>query len=206
MKKDIFNGNIEREFVSYIWISIIVVAVIFFGFGGFICYAFINMASEPIIGGVIIGAIFCLLGIVFTFGTVFVIRKYPQYPKLRRFFINSDAYFVDSASKEFHGHWRGRAAFESVLTIAEQNQGLEDIKYPKKLKIYFALSMIGIALMFAFIFITWIVTENIELLPKTLQNEYVILASFVVAEITDIVLSFVFAFKVKRIRKETKEI
>ena len=59
--------------------------------------------------------------------------------------------------------------------------------------------------MFAFIFITWGITENIELLPKALQNEYIIFGSFAVIEITDIVLSFVFAFKVKKIRKETKE-
>ena len=33
--------------------------------------------------------------------------------------LNSDCYFVESDSKEFHGHWRGRAAFDMVVQAAE---------------------------------------------------------------------------------------
>ena len=197
MKKDIFGGNIKREYFSYVLFTIVFGPLISIGVGALCTYGLFQIESGAFdikwyfsIG---LTAFFYLFGILYFLLSIFAIRKYPKYPKLRSMLLNSDSYFVGNNSKEYRGHWRGRAAFDAVTHIAEQNKGLENIKYPKKYKRYIILTIIGIVLMFAFIFITWKVTENIELLPKAFQNKYVIFGSFAVAEITDIVLSFILA-------------
>ena len=208
MKKDFFNGNIKHQFISYTWASIITIVLVLFGLGTFFIYLSFSDAVVDRATAIFLcwfGVVAFFLGIFFSFGQLFVIRKYPKYPKLRRIFINSDAYFVDSTSKEYHGHRRGKAAFDMVMHIGEQNQGFENIKYPKAYRRNIIFVIISIVLMWVVFAIAFIALENVNKLPNIWQNEMLIFCTFVIAEIVDVVLAFVFAFRVKRIRKETKE-
>jgi hypothetical protein len=154
--------------------------------------------------GLLVFSVLCyLFGILNFFLIIFVIREYPKYPKLRRLCLNSDYYFVGRDLKDFHGHWRGRSSFGVVTYIGDQNKGLENIKYPKKYRIYIALTVMGIVLMFAYIAITAVILENIEVLPEAIRSEGLIFAIFLVVEILNLILSFLFAFRVKNIRKAT---
>ena len=134
---------------------------------------------------------------------IFVIRKYPKYPKLRRLWLNSDCYFVGSDSKDFHGHWRGRSSFGAVTHIGDQNKGLEGIKYPKKYRVFIALTVMGSVLAFAYIAIIAVISENITVLPEAIRSEGFVCALFIAVEIVNLILTFVFAFRVKNIRKAT---
>ena len=205
-KKDFFNGNIKHEYISYIWTSLIVLVLVFFGFGGMFLYLSLSdmVAYRPTaIFLLCLGIAACLFGSWFVGGTIFVIRKYPKYKKITKWFLNSDCYFVDSNSKEYRGHWRGKAAFDMVTQIAEQNKDLENIKYPKQYTIFIILTVIGTILMFVNIVVVWLLVENISILPQVLQNEYTILTLFVISEMLDIILTLVIAFKIKNIRKAT---
>ncbi|MBR2907097.1 MAG: hypothetical protein IKC26_03535 [Clostridia bacterium] len=206
MKKGIFKGNIKREYVSYIWFSIILVAVIGISMGSMVVFAALQQ-ERPVdrYAMLVLGALGYLYGVIFPAVVIFAIRKYPKYPKLRRMCLNSDCYFVESDSKEFHGHWRGRAAFDMVVQAAEQNKESEERKYPKKYKVYVALTVIGIALMFIYLACACIVMENIDALPKAFQNEGAVLATLIIAEVLNMILTFVFAFRVRRIRQAVME-
>ncbi len=205
MKKGLFKGNIKHEYVSYIWITIFIVLFISVGVGSLLLYsAFQHKFGSIDRNGLLLFSIPCyLFGILYFFLTIFVIRKYPKYPKLRRLCLNSDYYFVGNGSKEFHGHWRGKSSFGSVTHIGDQNKGLEDIKYPKKYKVYIALTVMGIVLIFAYIAITAVILENIEVLPEAIRSEGFVFAIFLAVEILNLILSFLFAFRVKNIRKAT---
>lgn len=206
MKKDFFNGNIKREFVSYMWVSIVVIGAISFGVGGLLIFFSntVNAADNATrILLFVLGIFLFLLGVWFVGGTIFIIRTYPKHKKYLKWFLNSDCYFVDSDSKEYHGHRCGKAAFEMVNIIAEQNSDIVDIKYPKQYKIFAILGALGIILSFVILFTTWYVLENIAMLPKVLQEEGVVFAIFMVLEILDLILSFIFAFRVKKIREKT---
>ena len=205
MKKGLFKGNIKHEYVSYIWITIFIVLFIFVGVGSLLLYsAFQHESGSVDRNGFLIFSIPCyLFGILYFFLTIFVIRKYPKYPKLRSLCLNSDYYFVGSDSKDFHGHWRGRSSFGAVTHIGDQNKGLEGIKYPKKYRVFIALTVMGSVLMFAYIAITAVILENITVLPEAIRSEGFVFALFIVVEILNLILTFVFAFRVKNIRKAT---
>ncbi len=206
-KKDIFNGMIKKEYFSYILVSMIFLTLLFLGVGGLVLGVGIWANAGPtssIMVMRILGIALILLGFAYFFITVLVIRKYPKYEKLRRIVLNSDIYFVDGTSKEFRGRRRDRAVFEMVTQAAEQNKDLASIKYPKKYKIYVALTVIGIVLMFIYIAIAYILLENIESLPAVLQNEAVIFGVFMIVWVVNIILSFVFAFRVKKIREAVR--
>ena len=205
MKKGLFKGNIKHEYVSYIWTTILLVVFIFVSVGSLLLYgAFQHELGSADRIGLLVFSIPCyLFGIFYLILTIFVIRKYPKYSKLRKICLNSDYYFVGSDSKDFHGHWRGRYAFGAVTHIGDQNKGLEDIKYPKKYRVYIALTVMGIVLMFAYIAITAVILENIEVLPEAIRSEGFIFAICLVVEILNLILSFLFAFRVKNIRKAT---
>ena len=205
MKKGLFKGNIKHEYISYVWTSIFVAVFISVGVGSLSLYGAFQheFGSVDRNGLLVFSIIFYLLGILYFCLTIFVIRKYPKYPKLRRLLLNSDCYFVDSDSKDFHGHSRGRSSFNAVTCIGDQNKGLENIKYPIKYKIYIILTIIGLILMFAYIAIVAVILENINMLPEVIRNEGVIFAIFVVVELLNLILSFVFAFRVRNIRKAT---
>lgn len=205
MKNGLFKGNIKHEYISYIWITILLVTFIFVSAGSLLLYSAFQHESGSIDrNGLLIFSIpFYLFGILSFFLTIFVIRKYPKYPKLRRLCLNSDYYFVGSDSKDFHGHWRGKSSFAAVTHIGDQNKGLEGIKYPQKYRVYIALTVMGIVLIFAYIAITVAILENIEVIPEAIRSEGFVFAIFIVVEILNLILSFVFAFCVKNIRKAT---
>ena len=205
--KRLFKGNIKHEYISYIWVSIILVAFIGISVGTLLIYSALkhDPGSVDRISLLVFSVLAYLFGILYSSLIIFSIRKYPKYPKLRRMCLNSDCYFVGSDSKEFRVHHRGRLTFDMVTTVAKQNEGLENIKYPTKYKVYIVLSVIGIALMFVNIIGAYLLMENIILLPENLQSESTIFAVFVVFEILDIVVTFLFAFRVKNIHKDVIE-
>ena len=207
MKKDFFNGNIKNQFVSYVWTTIIIVAVIFFGCGGLFLYLSFSGNSDRAtsILFLVLGVVSFLFGIWYSFGTIFVIRKYPKYKKITRWFFNSDYYFVDCDPKEYRGHWRGKPAFSAVTSIADQNEAFIDIRYPKKYYGYVWATVIGIVLMFVNLIVSCWVLSNIEELPLYLQSEEIVFSFFILLEVVLITLSFVFAFRVKKIREVTRK-
>lgn len=205
MKKGLFKGNIKYEYVSFVWTTIFLVVFVFAGVGSLLLYsAFQHEAGSVDRNGFLVfSVLFYLVGILYFFITIFVIRKYPKYAKLRRLCLNFDYYFVGNDSKEFHGHWRGKFSYSAVTHIGDQNKGLEDIKYPKKYWGYLVLTIIGIVLTFAYIAIVAIILENINVLPEVIRNEGAVFAMFIAVEILNLTLSFVFAFRVKSIRRAT---
>ena len=88
--------------------------------------------------------------------------------------------------------------FCAVTSIAAEDRGFENIKYPQKYRTFIVLTIIGIILPFVFLAVTLIIVDNIESLPTILQNENVILLLLVAVEVIDFTLAFVFAFKVKK--------
>ena len=66
-----------------------------------------------------------------------------------------------------------------------------------------SITVMGIVLIFAYIAITAVILENIEVLPGTIRSEGFVFAIFIVVEILNLILSFLFAFRVKNIRKAT---
>ena len=88
LKKGFFNGKIEREFVSYIRYKIIIAAVMYFGMCGFFLYFsfFGNLSRETRILVSMFAVALFLFGIFRSFGTVFIIRKYPKYKKSQSVF------------------------------------------------------------------------------------------------------------------------
>ena len=155
------------------------------------------------------GVIAFMLAFVYVFLELLVIRKFPKYKKIRRSLFNSDIYFTDSTSNEYFGGSRtlsgrrNKAAFNLLTYTAEQNKGLEGIKYPKIYGAFISLTIIGIFLMFFNTFIVWLALENMNALPHAFQSEDVIFAVFIVVEVVDMILSFAFAFRVKKIREKT---
>ena len=205
MKKDIFNGKVKREYIGYMWSSILLATSICLCVGAMILFtAFQREPGSADRNGLLITSIpFFLYGLWFFSGALFVIRRYPKSQKFVKCFFNSDCYFVGNNSKEYHGTWKGKRAFELITAAAEQNKGLEGIKYPKNCKVYTALTVIGIALMLVYLGIAYAAIENLDVLPKAMQNEGLIFAALIVAEVLDVVLTFVFAFRVRKIKKET---
>ena len=207
MKKDFFNGNIKHQFVSYIWTTIIIAAVIFFGCGGLFLYlsfaGILDGATSLLL--LVLGVVSFLFGIWNFFGTIFIIRNYPKHKKFIKWFLNSDYYFVGSDSKEFHGHWRGISAISAVTSIADQNEAFIEIRYPKKYYVYVWATVIGVILMFVNLIVAYLFLSNIEKLPLYLQSEVIIFSAFMLFEVVLMALSAVFAFRVKKVREVTRK-
>ena len=209
MKKDVFYGKIRREYISYIMTTTIAITTILVAAGALFLYAaFVASAVDPLQDRIVLGALgaVCFLpAAAFVFIRLFAIKKYPKYEKLRRLVFNSDCYFVGSNSQDYHGSWRGEKAFEWVTRAAERNKGLENIEYPKKYRVYIVLTIIGVILLFANLGVAYIALKNIDALPELIQNESAVFTILLLSEILDVILSFVFAFRVQKIRIKTKE-
>ncbi len=213
MKKDLFNGNIKKEYVSYIGLTIMVAAVAFFGCGGFfVGISFSNLVADQATAlfCFVLGVISILMGIFYISGVIFVIRTYPKYQKYAKWFFNSEYYFVGCESKEYNGLKRGRAgrkaqrAFATVTGIAELEKRYEGITYPKKMKWYRAFAVVGIFLSFLYIGFVYAAIEKMELLPLNLQNENLILGILTVLEVLTMASSLFLAFRVRKIREQTR--
>jgi len=121
-KKDIFNGKIKKEYVSYLITSYVFISIIFLPVGCFFAYVFIH---APIEGKIIAGlALFgtLYLAIINPFLTLFVIRQYPKYPKIRRLLLNSEYYFVDNNNRKSSGRYRDRLIFDKITTIIDKKK------------------------------------------------------------------------------------
>ena len=155
------------------------------------------------------GGISFILAFVYLFLELLVVRRFPKYTKLRRILFNSDIYFADSTSNEYFGRSRtlrgrmNKAAFDMVTHIAEQNKDLEGIKYPKTYVTFIILTIAGIFFIFFNILVACLALENLSALPLVFQSEGVVFAIFISLELADLILSFVFAFRVKKIREIT---
>ena len=213
MKKGLFNGNIKKEYVSYIGLSMVVEAVIFFGCGGFfVGISFSNHVADQATAWfcLALGVISILVGVFDISGSIFVIRTYPKYQKYVKWFFNSAHYFVGCESKEYVGPKRGRAgrrgqrAFAAVTGIAELEKLYEGIVYPKKMKWYTAFATVGIFLSFLYIGLAYVAIERVELLPPNLQNEDLILGAMAVLVVATMAVSLFFALRVRKIREQTK--
>lgn len=205
MKKDFFNGNIKPQYLSYMWTSIITITVVFFGCSGlflFLCFNG-NADANTRLFLLVLAVALILIGVGYLLGSLWVIRTYPKCKKIAKCFFNSDRYFANSDSDEFRGHWRGKIAYDLVVQAAEQNEGLENIKYPRKYKIYIILTIICLVLSFIYLAVACIVVKNIDVLPTIMQNEHGIIAVFVIVEALNFILSLIFAFRVKKIREIT---
>ena len=116
MKKDIFNGKIKKEYVSYLMTSYIVVSVLFLPLAGLFCFLFVH---SPIEGKIICGILFliCLyLVVINPILTLFVIRQYPKRPKLRKLLLNSEYYFVGNNDRKASGPYRRNRAVFNIIT------------------------------------------------------------------------------------------
>ena len=204
MKKDIFNGNIKCEFFAYMLVSYAVEMLAFCGVG--VLLILISFADGVTYGADILllafGIASCVFGVLYIVGSLFVIRTYPKHKNLIRLFFNSDCYFVSSDTIEFRGHRRGRAFFAMVIQAAARNKGLDDIKYPKVYKIYGALTAACCFLMLASPITAWILLACVDMTPT---HEAVVFAVSMSAAVLNAVLGFLFAFRVKGIRKQTIE-
>ena len=120
-------------------------------------------------------------------------------------FLNSDYYFVDCNSKEYRGHRFGKYAFKAITSIADQEKPFTNLKYPKKYYVYFWATIICLILMFAGLIGSFWFESNMENLPQYLQNEDFIPWFIILFEIIVMVLSFVFAFRVKKISKAARK-
>ena len=203
MKKDFFNGNIKPQYLSYMWTSIITITVVFFGCSGLFLYFKGNADANTRLFLLILAVASFLIGVGYLFGSLFVIRTHPKYKKFTKCFFNSDRYFANSDSDEFRGHRRGKIAYDLVVQAAEQNEGLENIKYPKEYRKNIILTIICLVLSFIYLAVACIVVKNIDMLPPILQNEHGIITVFIIVEAVNFILSFIFAFRVKKIREIT---
>ena len=213
MNKDLFNGKIKKEFVSSIWASIIIFEIVTLGMGCFVLYdALSGSTGKVLLSDVALCIFYWLLGIIKLVGTVFVIRKYPKYKTLRHVFIKS-SYFVGNAQKDSYEPWDDEEHFDTVPESEAyydelNNQYYEKpkkIKRPKKYKIYIILTVICVLLMFINIGITYIIMDNIDLLPQTFQNEYLVFGVMMGLELLFIILSFAFAFRIWKMNMMTDE-
>ena len=121
---------------------------------------------------------------------------------LTKLFFNSDCYFVSSDTIEFHGHRRGRAFFAMVIQAAARNKGLENIKYPKAYKTYGVLTAVCCFLMIACPITALVLLECIDM---TLTYEAITAATLISVAFFSAIGGLVFAFRVKKIRKQTIE-
>ena len=164
LKKDIFNGKIKKEYYSYI-LGCMFFFMLLFVVGGALCiFAFVSEGSFNVSGErvlfVVFGVAFLALGGGYVFPQLFVIRKFPKYPKLRRIMLNSDIYFTDSTSNEYLGESRtlrgrrNKATFDAVTAIAEAEKVMGD-KKPVRYTVYsvlaFLFAMIGLIYLFGMI-------------------------------------------------------
>ena len=185
------------------WTSIIVIAVTSLGCGSVFLYVALMKQTESVerIAFLVFAVLMYLAGVVVPGSTIFAIRNYPKYPKLRKACLNSDCYFVGSESNEFRGHGRGKAAFAAANYLAEQNKDLENIKYPTIYRLFIILLIVGIVFSFGIIAAVWLFRENLEALSSEIQG--IIFGAFLVSEIACMVLNFLLAFRIKKIRETT---
>jgi len=207
MKKDIFNFKIKPEYRGYVTSSIFVAFVVFFGLGLLLFY-FVSKTVEfdMKVTIFVLACAFSLLGILFPIATIFSIRKYPKYKRLRKLLLNSDYYFVGENEKLHRGSNFGifgaknKIAFDVVTDISDKNANAYGKAYPPKYKSYISMLVIGISLFFLNIMIfNWYSRKNIS-------DEKIAIAFllFVVFKIVIIVLLFILAFRIKKIREDNK--
>ena len=67
MKNDLFNGKIKRQYIGYIWFSIILGTAIFMGTGALLLFTVLQRDPGSADWNVLlgIGIFFCLIGFVF---------------------------------------------------------------------------------------------------------------------------------------------
>ena len=125
MRKDIFNGNIKKEYFYYVLVYLICIPVQFGVMGISILYISFQIKTD--LGGrifcwILSAATILICCIVLPFLELLVIRNYPKYERIRRSLFNSDCYFTGSTSNAYRGG-RSRAIFDLVrffLSVDEE--------------------------------------------------------------------------------------
>ena len=187
-KKDIFNGNIKKEYFSYILIYIIFIALLWFVLGGMTLGVGLWANAGPMLAIIfmrLLGVVFIALGIAYVVGCMLVIRKYPKYEKLRRKLYNSDCYFTDSSSKEYYGRIRGirghsaKSAFHLVTAFAEVEKGMGD-KKPVRYTVYSAITVFMSVLgMLTLIVMPLLFEENGTIFPNMSEGDFGLCCVFI---------------------------
>ena len=184
-KKDIFNGKIKKEYVSYLITSYIVISILFLPVLCFFTYIFLHSPIEVkiIVGLLLLGTLY--LTIINPFLTLFVIRQYPKYPKLRRLLLNSDIYFTDSTSNEYfdgsrtiRGRMR-KIAFETVTAFAEAKKRMGD-KKSIRYTLYNALALFAGVLGLAILIAMPLLFENGIVFPNMSDGIFLLCYIFIV--------------------------
>lgn len=87
MKKDIFNGNIKKEFIGYVQFTLIFVSVLWFiFFAFFLLFALLYDKIEPAarILMLVVSALSFLGAFLYPMVSLFAIKTYPKHPKLAK--------------------------------------------------------------------------------------------------------------------------
>ena len=91
MKKDIFNGNIKKEYINYVKFSLAFASILFFIF--FIFFLLFALLYEKIeyaarILMFVFSAIFLFASFLYPAISIYAIRNYSKHPKLAKSMIN----------------------------------------------------------------------------------------------------------------------
>lgn len=200
MKKDIFNGKIKKEYFSYILVYMIFFLLLFCGIGAFLIFVSMREMSANAYGErlavAIFGGLAILAGFVFLFLELLVIRRYPKYEKLRHSTFNSDCYFTDSTSYEYHGdpRYRFRAGFNMVTLVAESEKRMGE-KRPVKYKVYSALTYMMLILGGVSFVGMVILLKNQSKLPEALQDDTTLCLIFLLVLLACTVLAVFFFYR-----------
>ncbi len=120
MKKDIFNGKIKKEYISYLVTSYIVVSVLFLPLAGFFLFFFIHAHN---IGKIIYGLLFLAslyLAVINPLLTFYIIRRYPKHPVLRKLLINSEYYFIGNNDRKSSGRRCDKTKFNLITYLVDK--------------------------------------------------------------------------------------
>ena len=209
MKKGLYNGKIKQEYISYITVTIVLFTAIFIGGGALFTWIVLSGGCDEAskMPFLITAALSLLIGIVYPILSIYVIRNYPKYEKLRRqFILNSDYYFVGSDDRTYHGHIRYKGAFDAVTAAGDHESGKPSLdSNPELYKKYnrcVAITVIGIAMMFVILLVVCLIVDMEKEIFEPI--DYIILATFITAEVIDFTVSLIFAFKVNKIRNQIK--
>ncbi len=207
MKKDLFNNKIKPQFISDIVLTIIIVTSLFIGLGVFFTLIGLGKIDNELTNTTlaitfILGIVCLLMGTAYLVLSLIVIRKYPKYKRLIRLVLNSDYYFVGVEERNYYGRKRDAYIFEVATLIGDNYKRVDKSLYPKRYWFYIGFFVVCMALLWANIFIVYILMKN-EVVYE--YYEKIIGGIFIVVEIFIIMLMFFFAFSIKKIRQDLIE-
>ena len=91
MKKDIFNGNVKKEYINYVKFSLVFAAILFFAL--FVFFLLLALLYEKIeyaarIMMFVVSGVCFLASFLYPTVSIYAIRNYSKHPKLAKSMIN----------------------------------------------------------------------------------------------------------------------